>query len=500
MKATKSQLITIWAVLLAGFLLRIYSLGNESLWLDEGYSIRFADLNLLQIFTNRENNPPLYFIILHWWTGFFGDSEFSVRMPSFIFGFLSIFMIYKVGNVIFHKKNIGILSSFLLAISAFHIAFSQEARTFSLCAFLALLSIWFFLKLLKKKSPVILTGYILSSVLLMYSHIYGLFIIFSHNVFFISMLLLSKEPFKINTKLWILIQGVLILLFCPWIPIFIDQIYFVKSGFWIEAPDINIIKSTFLSYSQGSKILMYMYIFLSIFSIISYETDIGEFKPVNLFKSIESYQWKISLSNTAMIYFLYLWLLIPIVLPIIISRLSSPIYHIKYTIPALPAFYLLVSKGITNIRNKYIKTAVICFTIAFSAQAIWWYHTTIHKEQWRDAVGYIDTNARTDDLLLFNSFICKSLLFDHYSKRPDLIKQNSLIKEKFPERNRDRVDDAYVADLRAIVKDHDRVWVILSHSGENKELINKTLLRSYNLSCHKEYAGITVDFFEKKVK
>jgi len=89
------KLIILLAILLMGLFLRIYDLSNESLWLDEGFSIRFANLSLYQIFFLPETNPPLYYIILHWWINLFGDSEFSVRFPSVIFGFLSIFMVYK---------------------------------------------------------------------------------------------------------------------------------------------------------------------------------------------------------------------------------------------------------------------------------------------------------------------------------------------------------------------------------------------------------------------
>ena len=91
------------AILLIGYFLRVYDLSNESIWLDEAFSIVSAKLNLSQIFFRPETNPPLYYSILHLWINLFGDSEFSVRFPSVLFGSLSIFMVYKVGNEIFDK-------------------------------------------------------------------------------------------------------------------------------------------------------------------------------------------------------------------------------------------------------------------------------------------------------------------------------------------------------------------------------------------------------------
>jgi len=98
------------AILLIGLFLRVHDLSNESIWLDEAFSILRAKFDLSQIFFRSENTPPLYYAILHWWINLFGDSEFSVRFPSVLFGSLSILMLYKVGNQIF-DKDVGDLAT-----------------------------------------------------------------------------------------------------------------------------------------------------------------------------------------------------------------------------------------------------------------------------------------------------------------------------------------------------------------------------------------------------
>lgn len=482
-----NKLILLLAILLIGLFLRVYDLSNESLWLDEGYSIIFANLNLSQIFFLPETNPPLYYIILHWWINLFGDSEFFVRFPSVIFGFLSIFMVYKVGNQIF-DKDVGILSSLLLGLSVFHIHYSQEARTYSLSVLLTLLSIYFFIKLLRKKSYTVLFGYILYSTLLIYSHIYGLFIIISQNIYIIALFLLSKETYKLNLKRWILIQIILIILFIPWVNIFITQtLNVVQSGFWIPMPSLSSIMKSFIRYS-GSKLLFWLFMILSLFSIMTYEKISGNITWKNMFKSIESYRWKIRLLNTDMIFLLVVWLLTPIILPFIISRFSTPIYFTKYTIVASLPFYILVSKGINNIRHKYLKLIVISVVIVFSLVYIRGYYNKINKEQWRDVANYIDTNANNGDLLLFNSGI-QDIIFNYYSKRTDLI------KKPFPEKGI-QVDEENIKELELTVEGYKGVWVILSHSGDEKGLIIKKLIEAYNLSYQEKYVGIKIYFFE----
>jgi hypothetical protein len=48
------------------------------------------------------------------------------------------------------------------------------------------------------------------------------------------------------------------------------------------------------------------------------------------------------------------------------------------------------------------------------------------------------------------------------------------------------------------VEGYRRVWVILSHSRDEKELITKKLIEAYNLSYQKKYKGIKLYFFESR--
>ena len=55
-------------------ILRIYNLGAESVWYDEAFSVKVSKLSalaqikwILQGGGGYEPNPPLYFILLHFW-------------------------------------------------------------------------------------------------------------------------------------------------------------------------------------------------------------------------------------------------------------------------------------------------------------------------------------------------------------------------------------------------------------------------------------------------
>lgn len=499
-------------ILSLSLFLRIYHLGSESIWGDEGYSIVTAKLNLSQIIqeTILRDTSPSYHFTLHYWIKVFGDSEFCVRLLSTIFGFFAVVMIYKVGSLIFNK-NIGLLSSLLLGLSVCHIKYAQETRAYTLMTLLTLLSIYFFIKLINRTSLRVAMGYIISTSLLVYTHPYGLWMVVVENIYLVTLLLLSKEKYKLNFPAWILFQ---IILSISWILFQINQILRIqeKSSMWVWPPKPTILSiiETFGFYSSYSIILLLFFSILAFFSILSYEKTNGKFKWRWFFNSTEGYSSDVSLSYVNKIYLLLLWLSIPNILPWIISQFLTPIYNDRYTISASLAFYILIANSINKIDHKFIKLISLILIITFSLAHAGIYYSRFCKPQWREAVNYVEINAKKGDLILFNDGTKQKYCFDYYAKRTDLI------KKPFPERiglelwEGAVVDGESIKKLYPTVKGYNRVWLVLSSSSDEKGLIKKTLSQSYKLSKHKEYVstrlsnkkyvGIDITLFTKNRK
>lgn len=79
----------------------------------------------------------------------FGLNEFSSRLPSAVFGILSIFATYLLCQEIFKDKKIKYLASFFVAISPWHLQFSRMALEVNLFSFLFPMGLFFFIKGLK---------------------------------------------------------------------------------------------------------------------------------------------------------------------------------------------------------------------------------------------------------------------------------------------------------------------------------------------------------------
>ncbi len=467
-------------ILVLGLFLRIYCLTCESLWLDEGISVTWAHMEPEQIVevSAKDVQFPLYILILHYWINLFGETEFALRFLSVIFGFLAIFMMYKVGTLIFDKKT-GILSSFFVALSQFHIHFSQEARPYVLMALLTLFSMYFFIRILEKRTHWNSIGYIVSSILLMYTHVFGVFIIVSQNLYIAMVFLFSKKPLRPKLKQWVLFQVIIILLFAPWLGILTGQILEVQKpdsvASWIKTPSTFSIFFTFTEYSGWGFLP-----FLLLWIYISAKGLKNRFNITlrGISNYVKEHFQKIDLSSRT--YLLLVWLFIPILLPYAISQFSAPIYLTKYTIGASPAFYLLVANWVRGIDFERAKSAAIVTFVILSFASLWLYYTEINKDQWREVASYLDTNAEPGDLLLFHAGYGIYGPADYYLNRTDLS------MEAFPSSGYG-INETDIDELASIQGEYDRIWLILFHSYDEQGLIKESLDESHTLKDYQLY-------------
>ena len=476
-------------ILIVGFLLRIYNLGGESIWFDEAGSAYYAKLNIFNLFktvSSGDCTPPLYYIILHYWVGMFGASEFSLRFLSVIFGSFSIYFLYKIGALLFNK-NIGILSSLIISLSSFHIYYSQEARSYSLMVLLTLLSLYFLIKILTSRNLAVSIGYIIVSILLIYTHIYGIFIIVVQNIYILTLYLLSHKTIKTNVfKVWILFQSIIVIAYMPWIFFgLIKQIELVHHYHWYPAPKIMQIISTIRQYSGSSRIFLIFFPVFAFLSTVGFKIDYK--KPMdwkNLFDSIKKLNVVLYISEASKIYFLLLWFILPIILPFLISIYITPIYVIRLTITASLAFYIITAKGINDIiekhlKSKWIKLTIISILIIFSARSIWESYNTIKNEQWKEVTNFVNHNASSGDLIVFypgDKFIL--FAFDYYTKRNDLV-YKPFLEDTL-------VNDKNIKELISFSKNYKRIW-ILQRCKDPKGIIKKNLREFNDLAYNKIY-------------
>ena len=301
-------------IFLIGLGLRLYDLGTESMWYDETVSVAVAKLGLIQqikwSFFQNDNNPLFYYEFLHFWVWIFGDSEFATRLPSALFGSFSIVAIFMVGKSLFNK-NVGLLSAVILAVSEFHIKYSQEARAYSLLALLTLISFYFFLKLTRSNRRWYFVGYLISTILMLYTHYYGFFILAAQNIFFFANYLRSRSLGELSLKTWISSQIILGVLYLPGFFLFAKHTAAIQGGFWLPEPKLFGFVRTFMIYS-GSVTLCIILAIFSLLAIFGHGKIKDKISQKKKSKSVDDNSDSDSLSNANRVYLLLLWLFVPI--------------------------------------------------------------------------------------------------------------------------------------------------------------------------------------------
>lgn len=130
------------ALMLCGSAIRFHNLGGDSLWFDEVLTANAARSGLDGAFAARDH-PPLLYLITWPFLRALGDNEFALRLPQALAGILAIPLLAQLGRSL-GRQRAGLWAAFLLALSPFHLRYSQEARhyallmTFSLATYLLL--------------------------------------------------------------------------------------------------------------------------------------------------------------------------------------------------------------------------------------------------------------------------------------------------------------------------------------------------------------------------
>ncbi len=172
------SLVVLALTILAAAWLRFHLLTAKSFWFDEGFSVGVARLgwaDFLQLLWHREANMAVYYLLLRLWTKF-GISEVFVRSLSVVFALATIPIIYMLGARLFRPRT-GLIAAVLLAVNAFSVRYSQEARGYTLLVLLVALSSWFFVRSIEERTSRDWWLYTLCAVLMVYTHFYGILIV-----------------------------------------------------------------------------------------------------------------------------------------------------------------------------------------------------------------------------------------------------------------------------------------------------------------------------------
>ncbi len=363
---------------LLGLFLRLTFINKaEGLWNDEYVSWMVSSTPFGQgFFTEilKQCHMPLYYLYLKPFTGF---SDLILRLTSLVPSVISIFVMYKVGKE-FSKKT-GLMSALATSALSFLIYYSQEVRFYSLLFLFSALLLLFTIRLIKENSKYNLAGFIISSLLVIFTHILGVIFVF-FNILYV---LYKNNSLSKKMIIYIALTGILVF---PFAINVLSQL--PSSQWWGKFSYTNIL---FLFTDYLSPILTNN---INVPPVFFYNPDLTFWLIVPTLLGVIGIFYGIKnnkgITTVAILYTLTLMLL---------AVCGKLVFITKYSIEILPIIIILLSVGFDRMKKNGIVLYSLFILIHLSSFFTPYYATKLYRSEGNRIVGEILNHRNAQNII-----------------------------------------------------------------------------------------------------
>ena len=314
-------------------------------WMDEAITTGIATHPLSQIphVLRYDGNPPLYYMLLHVWITWFGDSAAATHSLSLIFGVLTIPVGGWAGWTLFGRRT-GIMAALLFAFNAWLTAYAQETRMYELMGLLGVAAAAGFLLgfVYRRRRYLILFGAALT--LMLYTHSWGTFFFIGAALSLIPALMATDDRRGLLRDA-IITFGAAGVLYLPWVPTLLFQAANTAAP-WSNPPRFGAPILLSRGVLGGDRITM----------ILIVPAAIG-IAPLLLPRQRRSREWTAAWTLLALIVFTLAvaWL----------ESQINPAFVVRYFAPIIGSLLLLIAWGCA--RAKLVGLVAVALAVAFLA-------------------------------------------------------------------------------------------------------------------------------------
>ena len=450
-------------ILLVAILPRIYGLDREPLTANESTSAALATDSWETLIhkTSHDVHPPFHYLFLNVWAKVFGSSESSLRMPSVISGVITAFVVWWWSS---HWMSLGaaFVAGLVLALSPFHVHYSQEARFY---AFLGLESalMWFGIwKLLTNPCKKWFFITLCVGIIGLYTHYYFGFI--AGAVLGIAFILSLVDRNYAVSRLPLILLGIGMLVgFSPWLVVFSRHVSGPGAG---STGPVSI------------RILLHTYRYF-----LSYDPDLQPWRSLSFLILAATalfglFRWAISRDRITL-YFpvkteerLAVAGILATTVFVFAVCMVKPLYIEKGMVIILPAYATLIALCWERMRFWFIKFFFMALVLLVTVRGLIVFFDTPRNKDWRAVGDTLEHMTDTGDVLFLREGLIKvPLHYYYYPHNPE--KRLPEIELNSHEQTVDEQMDIVLSETFDI----HRFWLVCAHS-QNKAIRDSLLSRT----------------------
>jgi mannosyltransferase len=359
---------------------------TQSFWRDEAFSVLIAEKPVSDFFGKLSFEPPVYYLLLHFWMKIFGQSEIATRSLSFIGVALAVYILIHWGEKIFPKSWLSYFLPLFFIINPMLIYYAFEVRTYGWYIFFAVLSMYAYLN---KKWLLYVTAVVLG----FYTHTYFVFTFasqFLHYAIFNYKHLNKKHLIKSICQDDMVRSTITIgLIFLPWVIKITGELGMLKQS-WYFPVDFHLVKSVlgnmFIGY-EGTPWFLWQYTadLSLIFLIIFYQA------------------WKNIKKREIVAYFL-INVFFPLTIVIGVSFIK-PLFVNRYLIPVTISMVFLTLLALETIKSTKIQKTIGGFFLLGIILFNSWYPQAHPKTPIRETIVQINKLRNPTDIVYATSSV-----------------------------------------------------------------------------------------------
>lgn len=510
-----SQATTSWykwvglaLVMLIGIALRWVALDRTSLLYDEGFTWWVARQPLAKIvqIIRADTWPPLYYLIMHYWMGAFGQSEWAMRAQAALASTVTL----GLGSVLIWRvlpvMRLRLLATALLAVSAVQLEFARDVRCYATAGLLVLTCLWMIMRRVEGGSAWWLLGYVLAGAVLVYQHNVMWFFLASLHVSW----LLWPGGRRTKGRIGDVVVGDvgIGLIFAVWVPSLLAQFHTLSKAFWTQRPTIFELTET-TSWLAGANTEALRQT-ADDFGLI--HDPMHRVFRLSLF-ALTIVLGLVALAGTRGQMRRRIWALAavaagPLLLAFVYSQFRQSIYIERVFSPSAVIIPVILAAAAT-VRHALVRTCVrvgLAFlTLAAIASSVVLLANPA-KEPWREAMTWLQEQQRPGDIALFHAAEGE-LMYDYFAFRrgwshmttggiPSDFRANDPPRVQLPVRT-----DADLNELRQRLASPDigRVWVVEAHVGwiDPDGLARRYFMQNYHESEQRTWPRIMITRYDK---